>query len=216
MDPTGIFPKRIFPLRILRSNVDIQYWENYYKNKCQPFPRSDFARFVSQFLINGDSLIDCGCGDARDSLFFQDIGLKVTAIDQCSSLISSLRENFDGIEFKVADFSSFDEQCKWDNVYSRFTLHSITEEQEDAFLSWCCSGSSKYVFIEARSDLNGDADTSTHYRRNINLNRLKEKLEKQFTFVFSAESDYFSPLSAEYLSNDKKNPIILRLVAKRF
>jgi tellurite methyltransferase len=195
--------------------MDIEYWEKYYKDRKQPFPHSNFSGFVASYLSEGDSLVDCGCGNARDSVYFSKIGINVTAIDQCPSLIDDLRKTIDNVGFSVADFTRLDGSTKWDCVYSRFTLHSIPEDQEDDFIKSCNSCCKKFVFIEARSDKNDCEDKSTHYRRNINLAKLIGKLSADFDILYSEESNHFSPLLDIYSTEDKKEPFLLRVVARK-
>lgn len=214
MEAIGEYQRKTFRLTILENKMDVEYWEKYYKGKETVFERSEFAQFVSVFLREKDSLLDCGCGDARDSVFFKQIGLRVTAIDQCESLIEELRKKIDGIDFVVDDFSNPSIPNKFDIIYSRFSLHSVPEEQENGFIEWCSTHTKKYLLIEARSDLNDDVNTTTHYRRNINLLALIKKLEKSFDIRYSAQCDHFSPVKEEYKTEDKKNPFVLRIVAR--
>ena len=195
--------------------MDIQYWENYYKNRNTPFERSDFAHFVSQYLRKGDSLLDCGCGNGRDSVFFNQIGCKVTAIDQCESIILDLQKSKTDISFIVDDFTSPSIKKRFDIVYSRFALHSVTEQDENRFIEWCKSNTKKYLFNEARSDFDGEPNNTTHFRRNINMNSLLKKIEGSFDIRYSSQSNHFSPVKKEYDTEDKKDPFVLRVVARQ-
>lgn len=69
---------------------------NYWKDKwvdCHLEPANSFAK-RAYALIKAKklkSLLDIGCGDGRDSIYFSDKGLSVTAVDFSESGIKKLR-----------------------------------------------------------------------------------------------------------------------------
>jgi cyclopropane fatty-acyl-phospholipid synthase-like methyltransferase len=67
---------------------DTLYWENYYKSALITDNPSPFAKWVlrNQLRENMD-LIELGCGNGRDSLFFAKNGVRVLAVDQCAEEI---------------------------------------------------------------------------------------------------------------------------------
>ena len=78
--------------------------------------------------------MELGCGNGRDSLFFEKLGLNVTAIDASRSAIKKLQEENerDNICFICDDFvcSPTIFAGQYDYCYSRFSIHAINEEQE--------------------------------------------------------------------------------------
>ena len=48
------------------------FWNNYYSKNNKVLPHSDFSSFVSENLNTNSTLIDIGCGDGRDSIYFSD------------------------------------------------------------------------------------------------------------------------------------------------
>ena len=67
----------------MQKKTLINYWDNFYikKNKIK---ESSFARFVLSKVKKGKikkSLIDIGCGNGRDSIFFSKNNFCVTGID---------------------------------------------------------------------------------------------------------------------------------------
>ena len=67
----------------MQKKTLINYWDNFYikKNKIK---ESSFARFILGKVGKKGikkSLIDIGCGNGRDSIFFSKNNFRVTGID---------------------------------------------------------------------------------------------------------------------------------------
>ena len=77
------------------------YWDTYYAERSstrRPLP-SQFATFVAGELEGPHRVIELGCGNGRDSIFFAGNGHDVTgvdgsqaAVDACSALAAALGE----------------------------------------------------------------------------------------------------------------------------
>lgn len=214
-----------------RWNRDEIYWNNYYaskatmtESKVEPslFARSMFQRYME----SEKNLIELGCGNGRDSLYFAQNGLNVTGIDASQIAIEELRKKFslDNCVFICDDFVSAESiyQIQYDYCYSRFTLHAINEYQETQILkkAYEMLKENGYLFIEARSIHDkkfgvGQAVEKNaficdgHYRRFIDLTELLSKL-KCIGFVIKeyAESDQFAPLKGD-------NAVCIRVVAQK-
>ena len=66
---------------IMKKKILINYWNKFYKKKSIT-AESTFAKFTYKKIINKKStLLDIGCGNGRDSYYFNRKGLKVTGID---------------------------------------------------------------------------------------------------------------------------------------
>jgi ubiquinone/menaquinone biosynthesis C-methylase UbiE len=136
--------------------MDKKYWENFYKQHNEDMEPSSFARYICEHYAKPNNiLIELGCGNGRDAVFFANEGLSVTAIDQCGEEIKFLTaryEHLKNINFYVDDFSSLSDQENVNLVYSRFTLHSISKEQEQRTLAWAYGNLTQgtFLFIEAR------------------------------------------------------------------
>ncbi|EAI8625052.1 class I SAM-dependent methyltransferase [Campylobacter lari] len=114
--------------------TDKKYWTNFYQLNQEPFAASLFAEFCCKHYIKKhDLLLELGCGNGRDAIFFQRNLIKVDAIDLCENEIHYLNQKYksDDLKFICMDFSQIDFVDKYDIIYSRFTLHSINEEQEN-------------------------------------------------------------------------------------
>lgn len=121
---------------------DKEYWNEFYNKNSLPFEKSDFAEFVlNNYIEKGKSLIEMGCGNGRDSIYFSKNGVKVIGVDQAENEINFLNSKFknDNIEFLCGDFTNLNSKNSFDYVYSRFTIHSIPEDGEDRLLNWAFS-----------------------------------------------------------------------------
>ena len=200
----------------------MSHWENFYKQKSAPNKPSLFAEYVLNLFPEGPlHVVDVGCGNGRDAYFFGSNGYSVTGVDlnvrpddtpQCQFIQSSM-ENLPDVNVDV--------------VYSRFSLHSVPVETEDALLKWTKEHltTSGVFCIEARSTndpLNGTGEkvgtneflgktsyADAHYRRFIDLNALTEKLKSMdFKIMHSSESDAYAPYK------DQK-PVCVRIVCSK-
>ncbi len=206
---------------------DREYWNHFYLENSEKISNpSDFAGFISGYLKPGKHLLDLGCGNGRDSLYFLDLGLRVTGIDASNYIIERLNGKlFDNknAEFICEDFTKHlpINNGKYDYVYSRFTLHAINERQEIKLLSNVRKFLSDdgFFFIEARTvkdslygkgiRVNKNAYIyDEHYRRFIDADEFRVKLEKlNFEIVVFEERQGFS-------KTESTDPVLLRCIAR--
>lgn len=192
--------------------MDKKYWKNYYEKQEAPVQASLFAQYVlKNYLKEKSSLVEFGCGNGRDSLFFALHGVNVVAIDQCENEISVLSRNnkFQNIKFVCDDFTKLGEMGSFDSAYSRFTLHSITEKEENDTIKWAYEHLKKNgkLLVEARGKKNelyklgtpvkGEQDAyvyEEHSRRFVDMDKLCNKLTKMgFNIVSAEEKAGFAP-----------------------
>ena len=158
--------------------MDKTYWRDFYSRHKIGVKPSLFAKFVyKNYLLesincdtnkrtksNTPSLLELGCGNGRDSLYFANNGIDTTAIDQVQEEIAFLNDYVETQQdskqshtestqeaeqrsdsqnnphFLCGDFTqldSFSFQQQFDCIYSRFTLHSINKAQQDKTLADC-------------------------------------------------------------------------------
>lgn len=191
-----------------------EYWTRYYNSHGIPDKPSLFARFVLEnHLTENESLIELGCGNGRDSIFFARHGIDVIAIDQCVEEISNLEKinSLRNLKFICDDFTKLDVGKKFHNIYSRFTLHAISEREEDMVIEWVKKNieNGGKLFIEVRGKENelyklgqpvdGEKDAyiyDNHYRRFVDISNLKKKLEGiGFTIISAEEKSGFAPFN---------------------
>lgn len=132
--------KRILAFEVCIENDycrDRKYWNTYYKKGLAPKGPSCFAKVIGRYLEKDKQILELGCGNGRDSLFFSKLGLRVTSIDASDVVIDKLQKyirdaNIKNIWFLCDDFvnSSLMKTQQYDYIYSRFTLHSINAKQQ--------------------------------------------------------------------------------------
>lgn len=226
--------KKIIDYKVVpkeRWNRDEHYWNKYYADRATISElKEDPSLFANdmlrRYMENGKNLVELGCGNGRDSLYFAKNGLNVTGIDASQIVIDELRKKYseNNCVFICDDFVSAESiyQIQYDYCYSRFTLHAINAKQEAQILkkAYDMLKENGYLFIEARSINDkkygvGQAVERNafiydgHYRRFIDLTELLSKLKDiGFTIVESAESDQFAPLKGD-------NAVCIRVVAQK-
>ncbi len=205
---------------------DTQYWNKFYENKPEIEKPSLFAQMVGEQLVKSRTILDLGCGNARDSKYFLSLGMNVTAVDASDKVIAMLKAECkeDNICFVCDDFvgSAVLYSGQYDYCYSRFSLHAINEQQENEVIKNVYKVLKKggKFFVEVRSihdDLYGKGENiernayihDGHYRRFIVKEELEEKMVKAgFDVEYSCESDGFAPFK-------DSDPFVIRMILKK-
>lgn len=186
---------------------NINYWNNFYnKNNKEILDCSNFCNFILNFLKENNinnikNILDAGCGNGRDSFKLCEY-YNVTGVDNSGFL----PENREHVIFKEDNFITID-KSQFDLVYSRFTLHSITNEEHLKFINSIKSKS--YLVIEARSSKGEDDYVhygKTHYRNYIRLDYIVNLLkDNNFEILYQNEGKDFAIYKNE-------NPICIRII----
>lgn len=205
---------------------DTEYWNAYYSQRPDINAPSLFAKEVGKELQKSKTILELGCGNGRDSIYFSKLGLNVTAIDASDGAIRMLKQenNEDNICFICDDFVSSPAifSGQYDYVYSRFSLHAINEEQETETLYNVHKVLKKggRFFVEVRSvndelyGLGKKAGENAyvyngHFRRFVEMGRLVEKMRGVGFGIFSAaEERGFAPFG-------DSDPPVIRIIAKK-
>lgn len=204
---------------------DRDYWNEYYSKRICPTDPSDFAKYVARFLEPNRVLVDLGCGNGRDSIFFAKKDLHVIAIDLADEAIAMLRiQNQETIRFLLDDFvhSSVHRPDSYDYAYSRFTLHAISKDQGDELIKNVFRGlkAGGKFFIEVRGTkdplfgLGQQIAENTffyngHSRRFVVLEELIQDLKNVgFSIEYSAEQTGFAVFQ-------EHDPPVIRVVAEK-
>ena len=149
--------------------------------------------------------MDCGCGNGRDSYTLSKFYF-TKGIDNCGFLPIN---NATNINFSNEDFVNVNKE-NFDLIYSRFTFHSITNEQQELFLNSICPNT--YLAIESRSKLSENDHVvhgKTHYRNYTDFNYLKNLLvSKTFDILLIKEDRNFAKYKDE-------NPVCIRVICKK-
>lgn len=192
------------------------YWSNFYSVNRTAIPTS-FAASVAVELPEATQIVDIGCGNGRDSLFFALLGHRVLGLDVAEAAISANRRlaqqrGIDGLSFECVDIAapeflsaalgSFlesplpggsDGQPTRIAAYARFLLHAITVEQEQTLLEGLSAHlpADALCYFEFRTER--DAKTNKafgdHYRRYLHVDRFIRRASRSSAFecVYSVE-----------------------------
>jgi cyclopropane fatty-acyl-phospholipid synthase-like methyltransferase len=121
--------------------MDKQYWDNFYRNhsnRSDIIECSTFATFCVENFLNEKTktIVDLGCGNARDAKYFANEHI-VYALDQSidQKIVDSNKSS--QLNFIEQDFvhDEYNFSNNVDVFYSRFTIHSITKDEQDSLLS---------------------------------------------------------------------------------
>lgn len=174
------------------------YWVKFYQDKeklADIEKPSDFAYFCFSKIRHNTKLLDIGAGNGRDSKLFSGKSF-VTSVDYAYGEKVSLEE------FMATN------DVKFDYVYSRFFLHTISEELEQKFFDWLPTITKAYLFLETRS-VNDSGFNNDHNRRLIDGNLLLVNIIKRhFRIKYFKEGKNMAIFQ-------NFNPTVIRLIAKK-
>jgi SAM-dependent methyltransferase len=216
-----------FRQRLGEAAVDYgrtDHWASFYRDH-KAAPPSPFAIACAPRFPEGTSLLELGCGNGRDAAFFAQSGLRVTALDRSETAI---RACIDGPAGGTAEFLCLDAADvgtlaprRFDVVYSRFSLHAMTREEEGAALAGSRDllGDRGLLCIECRSindalAREGEVISPTeriagHYRRFIVLQELVDQLD-------ALGMDIVEQIESRGLAvHGDEDPVVIRVFARK-
>lgn len=186
---------------------NINYWSNFYENNSAISSPSNFCLTIDKWINDKkvSTILDCGCGNGRDSYHFGERFI-VTGIDSSGVL----PQNNESCTFFESDFCNYNKD-EFDLIYSRFTMHSITNENHEVFLK-SITKSGTYLCMEFRSELDRDTEKEhgkDHYRNYISKNYIKNLLPSTNFEIMYIEQDYGFALYK------KEDPNCIRIIARK-
>jgi len=122
-------------LLLYMSSSNRQVWQDKWHSRTEPI--NDFAKQLVSELGEGKSrkLLDLGCGNGMDTLYFAEQGYNVTAVDVSESGIKMLQERLDeaslpNIFAVLHDISQplAYPSSSFDVVYAHLSLHYFDDE----------------------------------------------------------------------------------------
>ena len=201
--------------------MDQQYWDQFYSSEEVTFKASDFAIYCQEKIDETfGTLIDVGCGNGRDTIFFCKNNIDCIGVDQSNEAIELNRSKYKDIRFVRDNFTSMDYSNLTNNhisIYSRFTLHALNYLEEKSFFKSILKNKKlKYLMIETRSindALYGEGEKvgehefiTSHYRRFIDPEIIKKTISVNFKILSFEENTGFSKTQ-----ND--DPCLIRIIA---
>lgn len=198
--------------------MNLQHWNNYYSENSKPFQESDFATFVLKQLTKNSTIIDIGCGNGRDSVFFAKNKIKTLGIDPSSVAINNLKSYESSyLEFQNTTIEKLNKNKKFDYGYARFLLHSLSSSEEVKFFKKVKLTVRKKIFIENRI-YNSETHNQKqlHHRRLESPDTLIKKISSYgFEILHSEISNQFSVYNSNYKVADlNSDPYLIRLIIR--
>ena len=209
----------------MKKKILIKYWNKFYKKKSIT-KESTFAKFTYKRIINKKAkILDIGCGNGRDSYFFNKKGFEVTGIDISQKVIEKNSKNkIKNLSFKKFDIGKDKINDKFDIIYCRFFVHTVDELLENKLIKLIKDSKNKktIVFFEFRNfkdkifgtfkakDHNKVIEFEKgHFRRIINPTKFKK------SFIVATRAKIIYEKSSINLSIVKKdNPNLSRMIFK--
>lgn len=213
--------------------MDKDYWDSYYAARKAIHYPSPFCEYCCNEWIRPKShILELGCGNGRDAYYFAENGHTVIGLDQSDVVIADnidriAEYNVDGrISFIADDFTSptpstLNPERRINVIYSRFTIHSVTESEQDSIIDWVYEflPQNGYFLIECRTNNDplfrqgkriSDTEAVTdHYRRFLDANAfLRSLLEAGFKARYFIERNNLAVFGDE-------DPIVARYVLQK-
>ncbi len=202
-----------------------KYWSDFYRGKQAVSIPSPFAEYCLTNFKSGTHILEIGCGNGRDARFFAKNGYCVVAIDKSEVAIdvSKKSNEFESITYICCEASAVSDyiERRYDYIYSRFSLHAMTEKEEVNALHavYELLELGGLLCIECRSindslSRRGEVLSPTeridgHYRRFIELQTLLKRLKGIGYVILEANE---SRGMAKFKDED---PVVIRVIAKK-
>jgi len=171
-----------------------KYWENYYRDLLP----TSFAEFCTKYIPIGSKVIDVGCGNGRDTVFFSNV-YDTIGIDYAIKPLWP-------VAFYKMDVNNLVKTAEvYDVVYSRFFLHSITDKEIIKFVEW-----SKGLFMAEFRDKTDDPKLYKNHKRNlVDGEWIKQLLiNNGFKIIYYKKGRNMAKYRDE-------NPMVVRVIAKK-
>ena len=191
------------------------YWDIFYDKEIPPQHPSNFSKYILNYIDDKNNLLDIGCGNGRDSLFFEENGFDVISIDKAKSIDFLGDIN----KFHVVDVNDID--FKVDVYYARFFIHAIKENILDSFLENLYRlMPTKSVFVFETRSTKGMTELEKketnfkstigekHFRMLYSKKYMKTKLMKYFDIIHLVEENNVA-------IHKKDNPYVIRGIVKK-
>lgn len=208
--------------------MDKKYWDKFYKkheNRGDISECSTFASFCCDSFLNKSpkTIVDLGCGNARDSKYFARNHL-VYGLDQSIDEKVVNRNKLLSLKLIEQDFvyNDYNFSEKVDVFYSRFTIHSITQEDQKELLPKVYNhlDTGGLFCIEVRTTKDSKFGVGKHMRDTTYFNDnhtrrfidsqefLNEVLSLGFKLKYFNEQDNLSVYKDD-------NPVLMRIVLEK-
>lgn len=171
--------------------TESKYWKNKWigreKESVNNFARRSFEKIKNKGF---KTLLDLGCGDGRDSIYFSGKGFSVTAVDFSESGIAKLKSlNIKNIHCLQKDIKKINfPQSSFDVIYAHLSLHYFDDKTTTRIFQKLLKILRKggYIFVKCKSTedplfgkgkkIGENIYRKEHTRRFFTKNYMSEKL----------------------------------------
>jgi SAM-dependent methyltransferase len=175
-----------------RDSLDqASYWNGYYRSGGVPELPSQFALFVAGELASRSvepvgAILDVGCGNGRDSVFFAQLGHAIGGLDRSEQAVAACTARLAAMPRNSSAKTLFQAGCAESGaieelagafegpllVYSRFFFHAVDDTAEAEILGRVGKllnqrGGTLAVEFRTIHDSDGTRETGAHYRRYV-------------------------------------------------
>ncbi len=115
----------------MRENKTIDYYNMNAKAFCDSTQNTDMSYCQNKFLNylgQGSSILDAGCGSGRDSRFFLDNGYNVTSID-ASEEICKIASEYISRKVECIRFEEINSENTFDGIWACASLLHIAKDE---------------------------------------------------------------------------------------
>ena len=215
----------------LYQNIN-HYWNAYYKSEKKKLtslkPSSFAVLFKKKYLNRSANLLEIGCGNGRDTFFFNNKVNSIVALDSSAEAIYRNKKiakiNKMKIKFINKNFESinYNKLKEINSVYARFFLHTINVKQENNLIKVfkiISKKESNTIFAmefrttkdslkENGKKISNNERFTDHYRRFVDVKKLHNKLKRNnFKIIYLRVGVNLSKTRSE-------NPHLCRIVFK--
>lgn len=118
----------------MSNRTSSDYWNQKWQKTAKEFKPNPFAKKLQRISpkndLTGIALLDLGCGDGKDSLFFAENGAKVVAIDISEKALRSIKERNPNIVVEQQNLEQLTlPHNAFDVIYAHLSLHYFTDEK---------------------------------------------------------------------------------------
>ncbi len=219
------FEIKLDPL-LSKKNLNKNFWTNYYKLTTHDIKNgSSFSKFVyDNYGKNIKNLLDLGCGNCRDSIFFGNKDIQVDAIDY-NGCIEKDYNNITLIKNDVELYLLNKDLKHYDLVYMRWFLHAMPYEKSEKIFEQVSNILNKgdKICIEVRSindyslrknstfDKEDLSYKTTHKRWLYSVEKLEYLIKKCNMKKLYISEGYFS----QNKNTETNNPLLIRCIIEK-